>query len=341
MSVLIDASCLVIPAATLAVQFLGGVDYFVGKARELVQPRYVVSDDTLVTVSVWSPQQLIPLIELLAQAGLALPDETGAGDFALVDMDIGRLTPCSWLDSEVHRHGFRWAWHTGQAAGEMAFPDEWRPQQSWSLDRSRLQDAGADAVLPLGTTDAGDDVVLDFRTGQVVSLSNATSPIVSVPAGGAYISAPALEDIRLATAQLLLRLREIPYRVDKELGAIIVMFSLDEMDPEDARIVGTDGLMRILFRVGDAPRRLQLDVQLPLPSHHLDLVVPSLIHEAAAAVTAKTGGTFDLCEETGTMSVHFSVTVDPETSWADGIARVFAFASYAGTRMCVGLAVDS
>ena len=168
MSVLIEALSLVIQRITLDLSWPGGADAFLEAMCAPECPaRRLCSDDKLVSVSFFSPDDALSVVARLRENGLVELDAQRFHDLALVDQREGPTMPCAWLEWRQHRDGFTYAWLANTEPGDMAVPADWTAEQSARLTRSDLRD---EPGRMLKLAEEGDlETWLDFETGAVTT----------------------------------------------------------------------------------------------------------------------------------------------------------------------------
>lgn len=332
MSVLIEALTLVVPRQVLDVSFPGATDGFLDEYRSGPGFRYVIADARLVAVSVLDPGVLTPMIDRFFDLGIVESDRHHeAQEYVIVDMATGPVIPCAWLDFERHRHGFTHAWMSRFGPEQMAAPDEWTPESSWSLQRTDLRDVGPDRVLPLAL-EGGLETVLDFQSGEVLvgSAERAPMDFVQVDSGGAYTLGWA--DERLTAAQRVLDLLAVPYVADRDRNELSLIFALDDR-PDLAPGYDQGMRQRIAVRVGQRAVEVEFETTsrctiAPSGRSHL---TPDQLRERIHEELSGELFSLVLCEDTGTLSLVATRARCGDEPWEQTIEAGFLKASYLGT----------
>lgn len=120
MSVLIEALSLVVRRITLDVSYPGGADGFLEAMCAADCPaRRLCSDDKLVSVSFFTPDDVTTVVDSLRKHGIVELEGNTFHELAIIDQREGPTLPCDWLEWRQHRDGFTYAWLAG-AAGALA-----------------------------------------------------------------------------------------------------------------------------------------------------------------------------------------------------------------------------
>lgn len=168
MSVLVEALSLVIRRITLDISYPGGADAFLAAmCVEDCPARRLCSDDKLVSVSFFTPDDVTTVVNSLRELGIVELEGNSFHELAVIDQREGPTLPCDWLEWRQHRDGFTYAWLAGTEPGDMAAPADWTAEQSRSLTRSDRRDEPG-RMLKLGE-DGEMETWLDFRTGAVTT----------------------------------------------------------------------------------------------------------------------------------------------------------------------------
>ena len=267
MSVLIEALCLVVPNRVLDVSYPGGATAFIDELSMREDIRYVVTDGTLTTASMFDPGVGGALADQLADLGIVGGDDRQAIEFVFADMELGTTIPCDWLETARHPHGFMIAWAVPGERGNTAVPGDWDPSCSWGLERQDLRDMPERSMVL--ATDNGYVTLLDLATGRVDEASDAVSPVV--PVGGGAPSAPngwslvhGLSPSLHAVQEVLQRVG-IPFHVDQEIEAIRIAFACDITEPgTGGGMVAREIAQRVLVTDGPDAHGVTCTTVLPL-----------------------------------------------------------------------------
>ena len=271
MSVLIEALSLVIQRITLDLSWPGGADAFLEAMCAPDCPaRRLCSDDKLVSVSFFSPDDALAVVAGLRENGLIELDDQRFHDLALVDQREGPTMPCAWLEWKQHRDGFTYAWLAGTEPGDMAAPADWTAEQSARLTRTDLRD---EPGRMLKLAEEGDiETWLDFQTGQVTVGMKRLAERTAGGSGNSDGSAPSAND---SPEEVLMAEREPWQDADAGRGLLgVVKSALAERNFkchrfEDDSIFGrlrTDKATYELFVVADEERET-VSFYLIFPTH--------------------------------------------------------------------------
>jgi hypothetical protein len=217
-SVLVEALSLVVPQKVLDVSYPGGAQAFLQRMLEPDIPmRRGVSDDHLVSVAFYNPEDARKATDILEEIGLVAVDDDAFYEFAFVDQEHGPTMPCPWLEFRRHPEGFSYCFAPGTDPTELHVPAGWEPEQSRALEREDIRDIPGRAVK-LGEEN-GLETWLDMDTGRIIrglpqrAPSGPTSRYNSrLSAGSAAAPADSGLDVDIDIASIIAELTGKPAR---------------------------------------------------------------------------------------------------------------------------------
>jgi hypothetical protein len=338
-SVLIEALTVIARRVTLDISHPGGVDDFLRIAAERDDVRYAIADEQLVAVSTFEPAAIKFLFDVLSEANLLFSNGDTAAEAVVVDMEVVPDGESPWLMISRHRHGFTTATLTAAPQPRLVTPPSWTLAETWSLFREDLRDDGPENVQSLGVDD-GLEHVLDFRTGAVITGTDARSPVHRVTSGGAETPDVPLirsEEIVGAAFSLLTRLG-IPFTVDTEHGCVVLPFGLEGVEEYDVKYTTEDDRLRVMLGASSSTDSVGATVVLPFFLHQ----IPNGFAAAKSTHSLSLGsdGTqfvTEIDEDTGTMEMSISVQRIDGQSVEDVVERAFVQAARLGTRAVISM----
>ena len=135
MSVLVEATAVIIRAAAVGQRIPGGWDALGASLPE----QGVCSDDELVSISLFDPAEVRGLVDRLVALGLHFDWDGNFEDIAFADQKRGLITPCDWVIFEIVNIGIDGTPPSvaicrlsGSHSHELRVPDGWRYQGSLS-----------------------------------------------------------------------------------------------------------------------------------------------------------------------------------------------------------------
>lgn len=170
MSVLVEALSLIIPRIVLDISYPGGADSFFETMLTVPLPcRHACSDDKLVSVSFFGLADARVIHDELQSLGIVGVQDDRFVELACIDQRAGPTMPCEWLEWAKHEEGYTSCWMAGRDPGPLSAPPGWTPEQSRGMTfHDYRSDPGR--AIQLGEEADGDEIWLDFQTGEILKL---------------------------------------------------------------------------------------------------------------------------------------------------------------------------